>query len=241
MRRKRRYTVTLSQSDRVGVNWQCELRLYCSRHLLPVHSWSTAALPAMSGSVRSSAASSADALIDARVVQSTKDSYQSKINLIKQFYTEYLHLSDLTLPVERDDIHSFFGWLIDTKHKDKPAAFSTVRQYKSALVWYYKEHKLIIQPEIDQGLETLLNGYKRRVSDYKLEGKMPVFAGKYHRHLTVTVCWPLLSSKPRMSARCCLAGRSSSCSGISSPERPPSPHHDGACGLGSRRTTDQHA
>lgn len=77
-------------------------------------------------------------------------------------------------------IHSFFGWLIDIKHKDKPVAFSTVRQYKSALVWYYKEHKLIFQPEISQGLETLLNGYKRRVSDHKLAGKMPVFEGKYH-------------------------------------------------------------
>ena len=89
--------------------------------------------------------------------------YQGKINLIRQFYTEHLH-SDLTLPVQRDDIHSFFGWLIDSKHKDKPAAFSTVRRYKSALVWYYKEHKLIMPPEINQGLETLLNGYKRRVS-----------------------------------------------------------------------------
>jgi hypothetical protein len=133
----------------------------------------------MSVSVRSSAVSSADALIDARVVRGTKATYQGKINLIRQFYTEHLH-SDLTLPVQRDDIHSFFGWLIDSKHKDKPAAFSTVRQYKSALVWYYKEHKLIMPPEINQGLETLLNGYKRRVSDYKLEGKMPVFEGKHH-------------------------------------------------------------
>ena len=134
----------------------------------------------LSVSVRSSAVSSADALIDARVVRGTKATYQGKINLIRQFYTEHLQHSDLTLPVQRDDIHSFFGWLIDSKHKDKPAAFSTVRQYKSALVWYYKEQQLIMQPEINQGLETLLNGYKRKVSDYKLEGKMPVFEGKYH-------------------------------------------------------------
>jgi hypothetical protein len=132
-----------------------------------------------SESVCSSAASSAKALIGARVVSSTKAAYQSKINLIKQFYIDHL-LCDLSLPVQQDQIHSFFGWLIDTKHQAKPAAFSTVRQYKSALVWYYKEQKLIIQPEIDQGLETLLNGYKRRVSDHKLAGRMPVFEGKYH-------------------------------------------------------------
>ena len=131
-------------------------------------------------SVRASAASSADALIDARVVPRTKATYHSKLNLIKQFYTEHLHYSDLILPVQRADIHDFFGWLIDIKHKDKPAAFSTIRNYKSALGWYYREHNLIMQPEIDKGLEALLMGYKRRVSEYKLQGKMPVFEGKYH-------------------------------------------------------------
>ena len=47
-------------------------------------------------------------------------------------------------------------------------------------MWWYKEHKLIIQPDVNQELETLLTGYKRRVSDFKLDGKMPVFEGKYH-------------------------------------------------------------
>ncbi|MGH8399103.1 MAG: hypothetical protein ACRETA_12800 [Gammaproteobacteria bacterium] len=134
----------------------------------------------MSVSMRASAASSADALIDARVVRSTKVNYQGKIKQIKQYYTKHLRYSDLTLPIQWEDIHDFFGWLINIEHKDKPLAFSTVRQYKSALMWYYKEHKLIMQPEIDQGLEALFNGYKRRVSDYKLQGKMPVFEGKYH-------------------------------------------------------------
>ena len=34
--------------------------------------------------------------------------------------------------------------------------------------------------EINQELDTLLKGYQRRVSDLKLEGRMPVFEGKYH-------------------------------------------------------------
>lgn len=37
-----------------------------------------------------------------------------------------------------------------------------------------------MEPEVNQQLETLLNGYKRKVSDLKLEGRMPVFEGKYH-------------------------------------------------------------
>jgi hypothetical protein len=46
-------------------------------------------------------------------------------------------------PLDLDVILNFFGWLIEVKHKDKPAAFSTVRQCKSALVWLYKEEKTI--------------------------------------------------------------------------------------------------
>ena len=135
----------------------------------------------LSESVLSSASSSADALTDARIVPATKAGYQRKIDIIREFYKEHL-LSSFTLPVNEQEIRSFFGWLTTTptKRKDKPPAFSTVRQYKSALVWYYQECKLTLLPELNQSLELLLNGYKRKVSSYKLEGKMPVFEGKYH-------------------------------------------------------------
>jgi hypothetical protein len=132
----------------------------------------------MPTSILSSASSSADALIGGRVVMATKQQYSSKLRAIRQFYTE--HQIEFTLPVQLQEIRAFFGWLIDVKNKDKPLAVSSVRAYKSALVWYYKENKLIIQPDVDQELETLLNGYKRRVSDFKLDGKMAVFEGKYH-------------------------------------------------------------
>jgi hypothetical protein len=130
-------------------------------------------------SLLSSASSAADALIDARVVQGTKRQYQSKLNVISRFFADSYGRT-LTVPVELNAVLNFFGWLIEVKHKDKPAAFSTVRQYKSALVWYYKEHKTVFQPEVNQGIETLLNGYKRKVSDHKLAGRMPVFEGKHH-------------------------------------------------------------
>jgi hypothetical protein len=126
----------------------------------------------------SSASSSADALIDGRVVQGTKHQYSIKVAAIQQFYIQH-HL-DFTLPLQSKDILSFFGWLINTKHKDKPLAVSSARLYKSALKWHYKEKKLIMDPDMNQQLETLLNGYKRKVSDLKLEGKMSVFEGKYH-------------------------------------------------------------
>jgi hypothetical protein len=44
----------------------------------------------------------------------------------------------------------------------------------------YEEKKLIFPPEAHQGIETLLNEYRSKVSDLKLAGKMPVFESKYH-------------------------------------------------------------
>jgi hypothetical protein len=123
--------------------------------------------------------SAADTLIGERVVARTKQAYGAKIKTIANYYTERLQ-QPFTLPVQRDHILQFFGWLINEKHKDKPAAISTVTLYKSALKWYYKEHKLIMTPEVNQELDTLLKGYQRRVSDLKLEGRMQVFEGKYH-------------------------------------------------------------
>ena len=38
----------------------------------------------------------------------------------------------------------------------------------------------MMSPEMNQELVTFLRGYQRRVSDLKLDGKMPVFEGKYH-------------------------------------------------------------
>ena len=84
------------------------------------------------------------------------------------------------MPVQLPDILNFFGWLIDTHFKEKNAAISTIRLYKSALLWYYKEQKLIVDPLVNQGIETLLKGYQRRVADRKSRGEMPTFEGKHH-------------------------------------------------------------
>ncbi len=96
-----------------------------------------------------------NALIDARVVMGTKRQYQLKLKHIDHFVST-TYGRPLTVPLDLEVILNFFGWLTDVKHKDKPAAFSTVRQYKSALVWLYKEEKTIFPPEVDQGVETLL-------------------------------------------------------------------------------------
>lgn len=123
--------------------------------------------------------SAADVLIGGRIVSRTKQQYEGKIKAIARYYTEQLS-REFVVPAQRDDILAFFGWLIDEKHKDEPLAISSVKMYKSALKWFYKEHRVVMSPEINQELDTLMKGYQRRVSEFKLDGKMPVFEGKYH-------------------------------------------------------------
>lgn len=127
-----------------------------------------------------SSAAAADALIGARVVSSTQKGYRSCIKQIEAYFTTQLHHSAFTVPVALSDILSFFGWLVESKFSAKPAAASTIRSYKSALKWFYKEQKIIMEQSVDQGIETLLQGYLRRVADWKAEGKMAVFESKLH-------------------------------------------------------------
>jgi hypothetical protein len=122
----------------------------------------------------------ADELIGARVSPGTQKGYKSCIKQIGEYFITQLHHPTLTIPVSSSDILSFFGWLVQSKFGDKPAANSTIRSYKSALKWLYKEQKVIMEDSVDQGIETLLQGYKRRVADWKASGKMAVFEGKLH-------------------------------------------------------------
>ncbi len=120
----------------------------------------------------------------------------------------------LTVPVELSAIRNFFGWFTDVKHREKPAAFSTVRQYKSALKWLYEEKEVIIEPAVDQGLETLLSGYKRKVSDLKLAGRCLCSKANITSRTTATVSWPRRSSLHSPSVVRCSAGHTCCCSGI---------------------------
>ena len=60
--------------------------------------------------------SAADTLIGERVVARTKQAYGAKIKTIANYYSERLQ-QPFTVPVQRDHILQFFGWLINEKHK----------------------------------------------------------------------------------------------------------------------------
>ena len=164
----------------------CESYLHHSIHTFRIHpsnnpcSIHLAASGMATIATLASSVAAADALIGARVVNSTQKGYRSCIRQIEHYFVTQLHHSSFTVPVLLNDILSFFGWLVDSKFKAKPAASSTIRSYKSALKWWYKEQKVIMEQSVDQGIETLLQGYQRRVADWKAEGKMAVFEGKLH-------------------------------------------------------------
>ena len=80
----------------------------------------------------SSASSAAEALIDNRISSNTKKRYETSLGVMKSFWDENYN-GRFCVPVNKDRILSFFSWLIDTKYKDRPAASSTIRGYKSAL------------------------------------------------------------------------------------------------------------
>lgn len=81
-----------------------------------------------------------------------------------------------SLPLDRNHVLNFFASLVEIQNK----AVSTVRGYKSAIVWYYKEQEQLLSVELDTAMENFLSDYKRKVSDLKLKGEMAVFEGKHH-------------------------------------------------------------
>ena len=168
--------------------------------------------------------SAADTLIGERVVPRTKQMHTAKAKAFAKYYTEQLD-KEFSVPVERDDILAFFGWFISQKHKNDPPAISTVQLYKSALKWHYTELKLIMDPAINQELNTLLKGYQyHSTSDGCLtsswRGRCACSKASTTFRSRATSCWLSSSSIQRASTSSSSHGPSSSCNGTSSPGPP---------------------
>jgi hypothetical protein len=132
-------------------------------------------------SVADTSAAAAEQLIGARVVKKTQQRYRCCLKQIEEYFVTHLHYASLTVPLPQGDILRFFGWLTTVKFKPpKLAANSTVRSYKSALKWYYKEKKVTMEPDVDQAIETLLQGYQRTVAQEKALGLRAPHEGKLH-------------------------------------------------------------
>lgn len=114
------------------------------------------------------------------VVEGTKVKYASKLKMMRKFFHQKQIEQHGTLPFIAANVMKFFGYLAgkDTQESKKPMAVSTMRSYKSALKYAYREKKIPFPIELDDELEQFLDGWTREVSSLKQQGKMKVFEGK---------------------------------------------------------------
>ena len=55
---------------------------------------------------------------------------------------------------------------------------SNMQGYKSALLWYYKENGIVMDPSTNDWIDTFVKGYKKVVADKKSRGVMKLQEGK---------------------------------------------------------------
>lgn len=140
-------------------------------------------------------------MMDKCVIDTTKGGYKSKMALMCEWFKQnpmvddddnpiQLFLEDnitLKLPLPVDAVLAFFGYIGDqtVDEEGKPCAeseiqksSSTMGSYRSAIVWYYKQHGKRISEEMDTSLSTYMSGYKRTIASLKLRGVMSIHEGK---------------------------------------------------------------
>jgi hypothetical protein len=105
----------------------------------------------------------------------------------------------LKVPVDSNTVLAFFGFIGDgglhrsedgvivdatgeviseIAQGQRTKAVSTIGGYRSALVWYYKEHNLKMDQTLESELSKYLAGFKRNVSDLKQRGLMDIQEGR---------------------------------------------------------------
>jgi hypothetical protein len=149
----------------------------------------------------------ADAMIANRVRPKTAANYRSKIKQMGRWLSHArIGQSALVdeegmpkLPLNEDHTIRFLGAVTEIREvastADDPAsvfgkpkkklvengghvAASVAGGHKSALVWWYAEKNMTMDPALNASLNRLISGYKKVVADLKQTGVMNAFEGK---------------------------------------------------------------
>ncbi len=142
-------------------------------------------------------------MMDKRVKPSTKSGYCGRMKFMINWFRENPMYEDetcttrveffedentLKLPLPVDAVLAFFGFLGGQKFDkdgnispdgDQLKATSTMGGYRSALVDYYKQRGKRFDGEVDTMLQGYMAGYRRSVTDLKLDGVMSTHEGKH--------------------------------------------------------------
>jgi len=105
----------------------------------------------------------------------------------------------LKLPLHVNTVLAFFGYIGDgglhrgddgvmldengsaiteEAQGKRTKALSTIGGYRSAIVWYYKEHNLKLKNELEISLSNYIAGFKRNIADLKQRGLMKIQEGR---------------------------------------------------------------
>jgi hypothetical protein len=142
------------------------------------------------------------------IVDKTKAQYQSKLNVIKNWYHEFypagLENDDLKLPMDLSSVEACFGYLQfkdPEKGHDKDAerkAVNTFGGYRSAIVHYHLTKGVPVPTELTILMKQLVGGMKRTVARLKKQGIMSIHEGR--RELTYAgyriLCSHFIQEKP---------------------------------------------
>lgn len=118
---------------------------------------------------------------------------------------EYIVINHMNVPFDLELIKKIFGWLstntklpqrnrrhrVDEENEDivpddddvyasssVTISASCMQGYKSAILWYYKEKDVAMDPSINSWIDTFIQGYKRKVAEKKSAGIMRIQEGK---------------------------------------------------------------
>jgi hypothetical protein len=147
----------------------------------------------------------ANRMIENRIVRKTRANYESKIKifvnwLVEKGFNDALNEGrNLKLPLDVNVVLPFFGFIGDgglrrgengdmldvngqvvseQAQGKRTKAVSTIGGYRSALVWYYKQHNMKLSSELEIALSNYIAGFKRNVADLKQRGLMEIQEGR---------------------------------------------------------------
>ena len=147
----------------------------------------------------------ADHIYRLRVAKRSIKNYESKVKTIKSYIIHEgisPNEQSITIPLDLSTVKRLFGWLstntslpkrkvgrevrLDTSilaadefaEESITISASNMQGYKSALLWYYKENGIVMDPSTNDWIDTFVKGYKKVVADKKSRGVMKLQEGK---------------------------------------------------------------
>jgi hypothetical protein len=186
--------------------------------LPPVPSIASAAMPIDNQSAEDLNYLMSMEVTNKRISNGTKSKYKSCLLRMKEWFASdpRFHFmlvfedgrseaEDIKLPVSDDGqtikaLLTFLGHVINTPKNNKYPSLSTVRTFKSALVYSHQILNTVLPATVNIALENALKGFSRLLAESKQKGEMSVFEGKnqFTMEMYKVLSMKLVAVQPRV-------------------------------------------